>query len=127
MSAIPVLETERLRLRRLTMDDLPFLAAWNADPVVARHLATGKPRSEEVTRAWLVETLDTYGADGTGQMGIVLKADGRLVGRTGLQWFEVEVDAERPRGFPGRGSAPPGVRTAPVLELGYVVAPELWG
>jgi RimJ/RimL family protein N-acetyltransferase len=121
------IETERLRLRPLTPDDFPFLAALNADPVVARYLATGKPRGEAATRDWFEKTMAWYGQDGTGHRGIVLKDGDRLVGRCGLQCMEVELDAVRPRAFFGRGSAPAGVRTEPVLELGYGLVQEMWG
>jgi len=121
------IETERLWLRPLAPDDFPFLAALNADPVVARYLATGKPRGEAETRAWFEKTLAWYGEDGTGHRGIVLKDGGRLVGRCGLQCMEVELDVPRPRAFFGRGSASPGVRTEPILELGYGLIQEAWG
>jgi RimJ/RimL family protein N-acetyltransferase len=124
---VQTLETARLLLRPLTRDDLPFLAAMNADPVVARYLATGKPRPEAETRDWLEKTLRWYGEDGAGHLGIVLKEDGRLVGRCGLQPFEVEQGAEPARAWFGRGSAPTDARTAVVLELGYGLVPEAWG
>ncbi|HYV47221.1 MAG TPA: GNAT family N-acetyltransferase [Myxococcaceae bacterium] len=124
---LATIETERLRLRPLTPDDFPFFAALNADPVVSRYLATGKPRSEAETRAWFDKTLAWYGEDGTGHRGVVLKEGNRLVGRCGLQCMEVELDAARPRAFFGRGAVPPGVRTESILELGYGLVPDAWG
>jgi len=121
------IETTRLWLRPLTLADLPFLVALNADPVVARHLATGKPRTEAETRQWFDKTMAWYEQDGTGHRGVVLKDGDRLVGRCGLQCMEVELDAARPRAFFGRASAPPGVRAEPILELGYGLVPEAWG
>src|SRR5689334_8321922 len=124
------LETRRLTFRPLTWDDLPFFTALHGDPVVTRYLMGGKPRSEAETRAWLEMEMRWYAEDGSGHMGAVLKADGRLVGRCGLQCFELEVDAvdaALPRAWFGRGSAPPGVRTVPVLEVGYTFLPEVWG
>lgn len=124
---LATIETERLWLRPLTAADFPFLAALNADPVVARFLATGKPRGEAETRAWFDKTMGWYGEDGTGHRGVVLKDGDRLVGRCGLQRMEVELDAARPRAFFGRESVPQGMRTEPILELGYGLVPEAWG
>lgn len=124
---VATIETERLRLRPLTLDDLPFLTAYNADPVVSKWLALGRPRTAAETREWFDKTLSWYAEDGTGHRGVVLKDGGRLIGRCGLQCMEVELDAIRPCAFWGRGSAPPGVRTEPILELGYGLVPEVWG
>jgi RimJ/RimL family protein N-acetyltransferase len=47
---VPILETERLRLRGHRLDDFPASAAMWADPVVTRH-TTGKPQTRE--EVWL--------------------------------------------------------------------------
>ncbi len=123
------LETDRLKLRRLTPGDLPFLVAYNADPVLMRYFPAGKKHGEAETRAALEKALRLYAEDDlVGPLGVSIKSEGdRLVGRCGLQWYEVEVGVERPRAYSGRGAAPPGVRTETVLELGYGLVPEVWG
>ncbi|HEY8209907.1 MAG TPA: GNAT family N-acetyltransferase [Myxococcaceae bacterium] len=121
------LETRRLTFRPLAWSDLPFFTALHADPAVARYLISGKPRTEAETRAWLETEMRWYAEDGAGHLGAVLKSDGRLIGRCGLQCFEIEVDAERPRAWFGPGSAPPGVKTMPMIEVGYTFHPEVWG
>jgi RimJ/RimL family protein N-acetyltransferase len=122
------LETRRLTFRPLIWEDLPFFTALHGNPLVARYLLTGKPRSAAETREWLKTEMGWYEADGAGHMGAVLKATGQLVGRCGLQWFEIEVgDLPWPRAFFGRRSAPAEVRTAPQLEIGYTFHPDLWG
>jgi RimJ/RimL family protein N-acetyltransferase len=120
------LETERLSLRPLGWDDLPFLVELHADAEVSRYLGHGRPRSEDETRQWLAQTL-AAGSEGLGQRGVLLKGDDRLVGRCGLTCFELEQGAVRPRGFWGRASQPHGVATAPVLELGYTFQRRSWG
>lgn len=121
------LETRRLSFRPLTWSDLPFFTALHADPVVVRYLGHGRPRTEAETREWLELVMRSYAEDGSGHLGAVLKSDGRLVGRSGLQYFEIEVDAERPRAWFGRRSAPPEVKTEPVIEVGYTFHPDVWG
>jgi len=43
---VPVLETERLKLRGHRLDDFPACATMWADPAVTRHIG-GKPLSTE--------------------------------------------------------------------------------
>ena len=55
------LESDRLVLRRITADDLPFYTRLHALPEVAEHLyPQGRPRSSEQTKAWLEYTLASY-------------------------------------------------------------------
>jgi ribosomal-protein-alanine N-acetyltransferase len=121
------LETQRLRLRPLMLDDLDFLTRVHADPEVARFIGHGTPRSGQETRSWLQRTLGWYREEGIGHLGVECKADGKLVGRCGLNCFEIERGVEQPRGFWGRGSAPEGVEVTPQVELGYTFAREAWG
>ncbi|HEX4847205.1 MAG TPA: GNAT family N-acetyltransferase [Novosphingobium sp.] len=124
------LESERLVLRRITRDDLPFYSRIQADPDVARYIATGKPRSAEESLGWLEAVLASYASVGLGQLAVVRKADGVLVGRCGLSDSVVETDpapgAVR-RGWFFRAQAPEDVGTEPVPELGYTFAREHWG
>ena len=54
-----VVETERLLLRRLTMDDLDALAALYRDPEVRRWFPDGT-RTHEQTREELAWIIDVY-------------------------------------------------------------------
>jgi RimJ/RimL family protein N-acetyltransferase len=124
------IETERLLLRRITPDDLPFYARVHADPDVARYLAHGRPRSVQETNSWLSAMLDSYREMQLGQIAITRKSDGALVGRCGLSHLETEVTAQ-PDGsrlgyyFPTR--APAGVQLVEELELGYTLDRAEWG
>jgi RimJ/RimL family protein N-acetyltransferase len=120
------IESQRLRLRPLTWDDLPFLVGLHADPEVSRFLGHGRPRSETETADWLTHTIE-FQREGLGHLGVMVKGDDRLIGRCGLTCFEVEQGAEPPRGFWGRGSQPAGVVTTQVLELGYTLHRDAWG
>ena len=127
------LETARLRLRPLTWEDLPFFVALHADERVAANLGHGKPRSAAETRDWLATILGWYQQGGPGHLAVLLKETETLVGRCGLSRMEVEagqvdVDGEgRARAFWGRGSAPVGVTTTSVFEVGYTFHPDFWG
>jgi len=126
VSSEAVLETDRLRLRPFTWKDLPFLVELHAHPDIARYLGNGQPRSEDETRWWLSRTLAAH-RDGLGHRAIMLKGDDRPIGRCGLSWFELERDAACPRAFWGPNSAPDGVATTSIIELGYTLRRDCWG
>jgi ribosomal-protein-alanine N-acetyltransferase len=130
LSGDQTIETERLVLRRITRDDMPFYARIHADPDVARYLAHGNPRSRAETSDWLDAIVDSYRALELGQIAITRKSDGALVGRTGVSHLETERHA-RPDGtrlgyyFPH--PAPAGADVITQAELGYTLDRAAWG
>src|SRR5690349_14979510 len=85
------IESPRLVLRRIAPDDLPFFTRIHAIPDVVRYTGHGRPRSVEETEAWLRSTLKGYEELELGQLAVVRKADGVLLGRCGLS--DLVVDA----------------------------------
>jgi RimJ/RimL family protein N-acetyltransferase len=124
------IDTERLLLRRISHDDLPFYTRIHADPDVARYLAHGNPRSAEETEHWLHAVLDSYRDLALGQIAITRKSDGALLGRCGVSYLETE-EATQPDGtrigyyYPTR--APAGVKHVAEAELGYTLDTAAWG
>lgn len=125
------LETERLVLRRVSLDDLPFYVRLHGMAEVARGLwREGRPKTAEQTEAWLGGTLASYEALDLGYLAVVRKADGALLGRCGL--IDMAVEAEAPggrlrRGWFGREEVPVGVAVSFECELGYTFDPAVWG
>jgi quercetin dioxygenase-like cupin family protein len=79
------LESARLVLRRVAPDDLPFFTHLHALPEVAQYLYPGgQPRSAEETAKWLRGTVANYERLTLGQLAVVRKEDGALIGRCGL-------------------------------------------
>lgn len=124
------IETERLLLRHIAADDLPFYARIHANPDIARYLAHGRPRLLDETRAWLETILESYRTIGLGQLAITRKADGALLGRCGLSYLETDP-TPAPDGtlsgyyYPSR--APVGVIPVVESELGYTLDQDAWG
>ena len=124
------LESDRLVLRRIAPDDLPFFARIHALPEVAQYLGPGYPRPPERSAAWLQATLASYEQLALGALAVLRKDDGALIGRCGLTDFAVEsAAAERGirRGWFGRTQAPAGVALTLECELGYTFDPAVWG
>jgi ribosomal-protein-alanine N-acetyltransferase len=125
------LESDRLVLRRVTPDDLPFYTRLHALPKVAEHLyPEGRPRSSEETKAWMEYTLASYEQLALGYLAVVRKEDGALIGRCGL--MDMVVESPEPeygirRGWFGREQAPAGVTLTFETELGYTLDPAAWG
>jgi len=125
------LESDRLVLRRVVSDDLPFFTRIHALPQVAEHLyPQGRPRSPEETAGWLKYTLASYEQLALGYLAVVRKADGALIGRCGLMDMVVESAAPEHgvlRGWFGREQAPADVALTFETELGYTLDPAVWG
>lgn len=87
---IPVLETERLRLRAFREKDLDPWAAVTADPAVVRYLGNAGFSREETWRriasstgAWLIL--------GYGYWAVERRADGALIGHVGFADFKRDM------------------------------------
>jgi ribosomal-protein-alanine N-acetyltransferase len=125
------LESDRLVLRRVAPDDLPFFTRLHALPEVAQDLYPGgRPRSPEETAAWLQYTLASYEQLALGYLAVLRKEDGALIGRCGLMDMVVESAAPEHgirRGWFGREGAPAGLALTYETELGYTLDPAAWG
>jgi RimJ/RimL family protein N-acetyltransferase len=125
------LESERLVLRRIAPDDLPFFTRIHALPEVAQHLySEGRPRTPEETTAWLQATLAGYEQLALGYLAVLRKKDGALIGRCGLMELVVESAVPEPgirRGWFRLPGAPTDVELTFECELGYTFDPAVWG
>ena len=77
-----ILETDRLILRPLTVNDADAVFVWASDPKVNRYMIYPLHADIEVTRQWLrsVEQAE----DGDYDFGFVRKSDGLLIGTGGV-------------------------------------------
>jgi RimJ/RimL family protein N-acetyltransferase len=97
------IETARLTLRTLGMEDEAELAAVLSDAETMRWYP--QPFTREQVRDWIERQIARY-PSGCGLLGMVEKQSGRLIGDCGAVWQEVEGRAE--------------------LEIGYHVNRERW-
>ncbi len=102
----PVLETERLILRPLTVSDAETVFTnWTSDPDVARFMRWELHKSISETQEWLAAEEELIERDSVYNWGFVLKETGELIGSGGLVFIE------------SKG----------MYELGYNIMKKCWG
>jgi RimJ/RimL family protein N-acetyltransferase len=77
------LETDPLRLRPLTQDDLPDVHRMHSDPETIRY-TSGRVKSREESLEWLKRAIDSNETHGHGFWALELKPSGGFVGHAGL-------------------------------------------
>jgi RimJ/RimL family protein N-acetyltransferase len=80
---VPVIETERLRLRAHRREDLAASVAMWGDPEVTRHIG-GRPFSEEETWTRLLRCVGHWPLFGYGYWLVEDRATGKFVGEAGF-------------------------------------------
>lgn len=103
---LPALHTERLLLRRMTLDDAEGMFAYASDPEVTRYVLWDTHRTLEDSKNFLRFAVEGYERGDFGGWGIVHRESGRFIGTCGL---DAGYDAQHAR-----------------AELGYVLAREFW-
>jgi [ribosomal protein S5]-alanine N-acetyltransferase len=122
---LPTLETGRLLLRKMQMDDLHDYYAYVSQPEIARYNGWHPPRSLTECRNFFVgRVIERYRGMQPAPWGVIDKATGRLVGQCGFtQWYPISMRAEIAYGISkpywGRGYIPEAVRM--VLAFGFRV------
>lgn len=77
-----ILETERLALREMSLDDLDFIAEMLADPLVMRFYP--QTYSREEAAGWIERQMDRYARHGSGLWLTLDRATGEPAGQVGL-------------------------------------------
>jgi [ribosomal protein S5]-alanine N-acetyltransferase len=102
----PELETERLRLRQLTIDDLDFVYQHFSDPRVAEFLLDEPPISNISQAREIIEFYQHSERKTWNRWGISLKSSEQLIGTCGFhKWNKRDLHS----------------------EIGYDLSPEFWG
>lgn len=83
-----MIETERLRMRKLTPEDLPWLIDMRSDPDVYKYLGGWKMQNPEAVTKRFETYLNWYKDPGFAQCLMELKTTGEKIGCSGLQPLE---------------------------------------
>jgi ribosomal-protein-alanine N-acetyltransferase len=103
---LPVLETDRLVLRRMEAGDVEDLFAYASDPKVAQYTSWPAHRTIQDSHEFLAYVLELYEKGEVAPWGVVHRSESRLVGTCGfLDWYQDSFRA----------------------EIGYALASKYWG
>lgn len=103
--AVPVLETERLTLRPLTLDDLDEMATLLGDAEAL--VLWGGALDRDGARSWIERNIARYASHGMGRCAVIWRETGEVVGDCGL--------------------IPTVVEGVDEIELGWVTRRSFWG
>lgn len=107
---IPVIETERLKLRGHRLDDFTHCAAMWADPNVTKHIG-GKPFTEEESWTRLLRYVGHWALLGFGYWVVEEKMTDNFIGEVGFADYKRDIE--------------PSLRGMP--EIGWVFASQAHG
>lgn len=102
-----MLETERLLMQKLTVDDLDEMVQMRSDIEVARYIGGERARTREFNEQRLRFYISCYDKFGFGMCKMIYKPDNKTIGWSGLQPLqdtgEVEVGYGLIKEYWGRG------------------------
>ena len=79
------MQTDRLDLRPVTLDDLDDLFAINNDERTWTHDPAGRHTDLSQTRAWITRCIEKWSEDGLSYWTVRLRSEGSVVGVGGVQ------------------------------------------
>ncbi|MDQ6420594.1 GNAT family protein [Paenibacillus sp. LHD-117] len=92
---LPVLETERTLLRKITMADAYDMFEYCSDEAVSEYTTWYAHKTLEDTKVFIERVLHAYGNSDIGPWGIVDKQTSKLIGTCGfVYWNTVHARAE---------------------------------
>ena len=104
-SRLPVLQTERLVLRKITMADVQDIFAYSSDPRVSRYVLWETHHTVSDARNFVRYMQRLYRSGAPASWAIECKADGRVIGTVGFMWWNREHNS---------------------AEVGYSLASRYW-
>ena len=100
--SVPVIETQRLRLRGHRLDDFEACAVLWGDPIVTRFIG-GKPSTREESWARLLRNVGHWSLLGFGYWVVEDRATGQFAGEIGFSDFRRDITPSL-EGIPESGS-----------------------
>lgn len=103
-----MLETKRLILRLVRIDDSTDLMKVFGDKEVMKFSDDGKPQDAEWVRRWIDKAISDYERTGYGVMAVIEKEKNQTIGYCGLFSYD-DIDSQSE------------------IEVGYRLARDFWG
>ncbi len=119
---LPSLETDRLILRKLTLEDATDVFEYAREPDVARYLTWEPHRSIDDSKGFLNFMIERYKDNQVSDWGIVLKENNKLIGTVGfIRWspdnFRAEVGYALSKEYWGQGMMTEAVKE--IMKFGF--------
>ena len=103
---LPVLETERLVLRRVTLEDLEDIYFYGSNDDVSKYVTWDTHRTISDTKEYIEFVLRQYENKRLAPWGIEYKEKGKLIGTIDFVWWKPNHN---------------------IAEIGYVISQDYWG
>lgn len=86
----PVIHSERLHLRKLTMKDAPDIYEYSKDPLVAEHVLWDAHTSVWESKGYIRWMMRKYRNGDPSSWGIALNENDKVIGTIGFMWIQPE-------------------------------------
>ena len=106
LADLPALETDRLLLRKVRMEDAPDIFEYASDPNVPIYMPWEPHQSIQETYEYLERVMERYRQSRPGPWAIVHRRDAKMIGTCSFSKWEREDNR---------------------AEIGYVLNPRYWG
>jgi RimJ/RimL family protein N-acetyltransferase len=106
LANLPILETERLLLRKITRDDAPDVFEYASDPEVPTYMSWEPHQSIQETYDYLERAMRRYQEHNPGPWAIIHRCDAKMIGTCSFSFWDREHNSS---------------------ELGYVLNRRYWG
>lgn len=103
---LPILETERLILRKVTIEDIQDMYLYGSDEEVSKYVTWNTHETISDTKGFVEFVLNKYKNKQVSLWGIECKENGKFIGTIDFVWWQ------------------PNNKTA---EIGYVISKDYWG
>ncbi|PKG22774.1 GNAT family N-acetyltransferase [Niallia nealsonii] len=104
--SLPVLETDRLILRKINLKDAKDMYAYCSNPEVAKYVTWQAHQTVTATREFIKYIMDQYELKKIAPWGMEWKENGQLIGTIDFVWWQTKNRA---------------------AEIGYVLHQDYWG
>ncbi|MFD4706029.1 GNAT family N-acetyltransferase [Gottfriedia sp. NPDC058432] len=105
-SELPLLETERLILRKLSLNDIEEMFQYGSNEEVSKYVTWDTHKTLSDTRGFIELVINKYNNSQVAPWGIEYKGNGKLIGTVDYVWWDSKH------------------KTA---EIGYVISQDYWG
>ncbi|WP_117160984.1 GNAT family N-acetyltransferase [Paraliobacillus sp. X-1268] len=103
---LPIIETERLILRKVTLEDIEDMHLYGSNEEVSKYVSWDTHETISDTKAFVESILKKYENKQVSPWGIEYKENGKFIGTIDFVWWEPSQQ---------------------IAELGYVISKDYWG